>query len=138
MITTGFNLRSIKTAQDFELTIKDTDGNSTPVVFVLAGPNHPARKALDMTRNRQVINSANRHGRVILPDPAVSEERKPKDLAGLTLGWSGYIDEQGTTVQFSSATAQELYSDPEMQWLVDQVEEALGNKALFTRSASAT
>lgn len=137
MTTNGFNLRSIKTAQTFDLEIKDTDGNPTGVVFTLAGPNHPSRKALDMARNRQVINSANKTGRVILPDPADSEARKPKDLAVMTLGWSGYADEQGQPVPFAPATAEAMYADPELQWLVDQVDEGLGNKALFTRSASA-
>jgi hypothetical protein len=133
-----FNLRSIRTGQQFDLPIKDTDGNPTGVVFTLASPTHPARKSADMARNRQIINEANKTGRVTLPDPADSEAKKPKELATCTLGWGGYADEKGETVPFSQATAEALYADLEMQWLVDQVEAALGNKALFTRSASAS
>lgn len=136
MQPSGFNLRSIKTAASFSLPIKDTDGNPTGVVFELAGPTHPARKDVEMARNRKVIRDANKHGRVMLPDPAEAEANKPKDLAACTLGWSGYVGEDGVPVPFATATAAALYADPEMQWLVDQVDEALGNKALFTKRAS--
>jgi hypothetical protein len=133
-----FNLRSIRTGQQFDLPIKDTDGKPTGVIFTLASPTHPARKAADMARNRQLINEANKTGRVVLPDPAETEEKKPKDLAVCTLGWAGYADEKGEVVPFSTAAAEALYGDLEMQWLVDQVEAALGNKALFTRSENAS
>lgn len=133
-----FNLRSIRTGQQFDLPIKDTDGKPTGVVFTLASPTHPARKAADMARNRQLINEANKTGRVTLPDPDDTEAKKPKELAVCTLGWGGYADEKGEPVPFATATAEALYGDLEMQWLVDQVEAALGNKALFTHNASAS
>lgn len=135
---TGFNLRNIKTVSSFELSIKDTEGNPTGVTFTLAGPTHPVRKAAEMARSRKVIQSVNKTGRVTMPDPAEAEASKPKDLAALTLGWSGFTDEHGTPIPFSQKEAEALYADPEMQWLVDQVDEALGNKALFTKSASAS
>jgi ABC-type transport system substrate-binding protein len=133
----AFNLRNIKTASSFDLAIKDQDGNPTGVVFTLAGPTHPVRKAMDMAKSRKLIQQANKTGRVTLPDPADAEASKPKDLAQLTLGWSGYVDEAGQPVAYSIEAAEALYADPDMSWLVDQVDEGLGNKALFIRAASA-
>ena len=49
----------------------------------------------------------------------------------------GYTNDQGQVVPFSHTEASALYTDPEMTWLTDQVDEALNNKALFTKSASA-
>lgn len=132
----GFNLRSIKTVDQFDLPIKDLDGNPTGVVFRLAGPTHPARKAIDQAKARKMINEANKTGKVKLPDPADSEATRGKDLAAYTLGWSGFVNEKGETVPFSIKAAEELYSDPELLWLVDQVDEALGNKQLFTMRAA--
>ena len=132
----GFNLRSIKTVDEFDLPIKDQDGNPTGVVFHLAGPTHPVRKAQEQARARKLINEANKHGKVRLPDPADVESSRPKDLAAMTLGWSGYDGDDGQPVPFSAATAEALYADPEMKWLADQVDEGLGNAALHTKRVS--
>lgn len=132
----SFNLKKIKTASTFELPIKDTDGNPTGVTFTLAGPTHPVRKAQQMAKNRQLIQQANKNGRVMLPDPQDTEAIKPKDLAQLTLGWAGYVDDNGQPVAYSPAAAEALYADPDMLWLVEQVEEGLGNKQLFTKVAA--
>jgi hypothetical protein len=133
---TGFNLRSIKTTASFSLPIKDADGNNTGVFFELAAPTHPARKAIDMASRRRMIRASNKTGRLAIPDPEESEADRPKHLAACTLGWSGYIDESGQPVPFSTQAALSLYEDPEMQWLADQVEDGLGNKQLYTKPAS--
>jgi len=135
---TGFNLRSIKTVDQFDLPIKDPDGNPTGVVFHLAGSTHPVRKALDQAKARKMINEANKTGKVKLPDPADAEATRPKDLAQCTLGWSNYVDENSAPVPFSTKAAEEHYSDPEMQWLTDQVDEGLGNKQLATKRVAAS
>lgn len=131
----GFNLRSIKTVDQFDLPIKDQDGTPTGVVFRLAGPTHPVRKALDQSKARKLINEANKNGKVRIPDPADTEANRPKDLAALTLAWTGYEGDDGQPVPFSTAAAEALYADPEMKWLADQVDEGLGNAALHTKSA---
>lgn len=131
----GFNLKSIRTVDQFPVEIKDQDGNPTGVVFTLAGPNHPVRKTLDQAKSRKLINEANKTGKIKIPDPADAEASRPKDLAQLTLGWSGYVDEAGQDVPFSMGSAEALYADPERRWLVEQVDEALGNKQLFTKAA---
>jgi len=132
----AFNLRSIKTVDTADLQIKDLDGNPTGVVFILAGPTHPVRKAIDQAQRRKMFAEANKTGRVKLPDPAESDADRPKQLAQCTLGWSGVVDEEGNELKFGQVTAQAMYADPEMSWLAEQVEEALGNKALFTRAAA--
>lgn len=132
----GFNLKSIKTLQTFDYEIRDEEGNPTGVVFTLAGPNHPVRKAAQMAANRKLIASANKTGKVELPDPEEAEEQRIKDLTAFTLGWSGYVDDNGKPVPFDSATARELYADPDMLWLAKQVEDALGEKDRFTKRAA--
>lgn len=130
----GFNLKTIATVDQFEVKIKDTEDNPTGVVFTLAGPNHPVRKAQEQARSRKLISEANKTGKVKIPDPADAEATRPKDLAQLTLGWSGYDDETGAPVPFSATAAEALYADPKLKWLLDQIEEALGNKQLFTKA----
>jgi hypothetical protein len=130
----SFNLRSIKTLDTFPFEIKDPDGKPTGVKIILAGPMHPVRKAVAHAAQRKMISSARRNGQVELPDPEETEKERAANLAKFTLGWEGYADENGP-VPHSEATALALYADPEMAWLADQVDAALANKQLFTKSA---
>jgi len=132
-----FDLHSIKTVQTIDYEIKDPDGNPTGVTFTLAGPTHPQRKAADHARQRKILREVGKTGRPTVTDPAEVEAERPKLLAAMTLGWSGYAVD-GQPVPFSTEVAEKLYADPEMKWLADQVDEALGNTRLFTRAASAS
>lgn len=128
----GFNLKSIKTVQTFDYEVKDEQGNPTGVIFTLAGPNHPIRKAAQMAANRKLIASARKTGRVELPDPEDAEAQRVKDLTAFTLGWRGYADENGE-VAFTPEAASALYGDPELLWLSNQIDTALGEQDRFTK-----
>jgi hypothetical protein len=83
-----------------------------------------------------MIAQANKTGKVELPDPEDAEVDRLKNLANATLSWRGYVNDEGQEVPFSTATALALYQDPEMMWLVDQVDTALGAKDRFTKKVS--
>ena len=134
----GFNLKSIRQLASAEVAIKDTDGNPTGVVFELAGPEHPERKRIAYALARKNQARYNKTGRVELMDPEEMESLKAENLAAYTLGWKNYVDDSGAPVPFSKAAALELYRDPEMAWLVDQLDTALGDKELFIRRSVAT
>jgi hypothetical protein len=105
---------------------------------VLAGPTHPVRRATQLAANRKVIQQANKTGKVELPDPEDAEVERLKNLSAATLGWSGYCDDAGQPVPYSQAAALELYSDPGMLWLVEQIEAAMGAKDRFTKRAASS
>jgi hypothetical protein len=132
----SFNLKKIKTLEAFDVEIKDEEGNGTGVFFTLAGPNHTVRRTAQLALNRKMIAQANKTGKVELPDPEDSEVDRLKNLANATLSWRGYVNDEGEEVPFSTATALALYQDPEMMWLVDQVDAALGAKDRFTKKVS--
>jgi hypothetical protein len=132
----SFNLKKIKTLEAFDVEIKDEEGNGTGVFFTLAGPNHTVRRTAQLALNRKMIAQANKTGKVELPDPEDSEVDRLKNLANATLSWKGYVNDEGQEVPFSTATALALYQDPEMMWLVDQVDTALGAKDRFTKKVS--
>jgi hypothetical protein len=132
----SFNLKKIKTLETFEVEIKDEEGNGTGVFFTLAGPNHTVRRNAQLALNRKMIAQANKTGKVELPDPEDAEVDRLKNLANATLSWRGYVNDEGQEVPFSTATALALYQDPEMMWLVDQVDTALGAKDRFTKKVS--
>ena len=132
----GFNLKSIKQVFSAEVKIKDPNGEPTGVVFEMAGPEHPDRKRITFAQSRKLTKSFQKTGRVEMPEPEDAEAAKKENLAAYTLGWSGLVDDHDRPVAFSKQAALEMYNDPEMAWLVDQLETALGDKELFiTRSA---
>ena len=134
----GFNLKSIKQVFTAEVQIKDPNGEPLGVTFELAGPEHPERKRITFAQSRKFMKSYSKTGRAEMPEPEDAEAQKKENLAAFTLGWKGLVDENGAPVHFSKQAALDLYRDPEMAWLVDQLDAALGDKELFiTRSAKA-
>ena len=133
----GFNLKSIRQVTSAKIQIKDpATGDPTGVIFEMAGPEHPDRKRITFAQSRKFLRSYAKTGRAEMPEPEDAESQKKENLAAFTLGWTGLIDDAGAPVVFSKAAALELYNNPEMGWLVDQLDSALGEKELFiTRSA---
>ena len=133
----GFNLKSIRQVASAKIQVKDpATGDPTGVIFEMAGPEHPDRKRITFAQSRKFLRSYAKTGRAEMPEPEDAESQKKENLAAFTLGWTGLIDDAGAPVVFSKAAALELYNNPEMGWLVDQIDSALGEKELFiTRSA---
>lgn len=133
-----FNLRSIKTVSTFDYEVKDNNGEATGVVFTIAGPTHPVQLAIKAEAQERVATMMKKGGK---PDMKramkEAEERRADILSRCTLGWSGYVDEAGAPVPFSTDAALALYKDPEMSWLADQVDEAMGNRDFFIKNDSA-
>lgn len=133
----GFNLKSIEQSASAEVAIKQPDGTPTGVVFEIAGPEHPERKRIKFAQERKALSRYQKTGKVEMPDPEEAEASKHENLAAYTLGWRGYSVD-GVDVPFSKAAALELYRDPKMAWLVDQLDAALGDKELFIKRSATT
>lgn len=133
---TGFNLKSIKQVFSAKVQIKDPNGEPLGVMFELAGPEHPDRKRISFAQSRKVMKSYAKTGRAEMPEPEDAEAQKKENLASFTLGWTGLLDEKGTEIPFTKQAALDLYQDPEMAWLVDQLDAALGDKELFIKRSA--
>lgn len=129
----GFNLLSIRDVPAAEIEIKDDTGAPTGVFFEMAGPTHPKAKQLAFDQNRRNIARFQKAGKVELPDPEEAEATNRDNLAARTLGWRGYVNEAGVEVPFSKKAVADLYAQPDMQWLVDQLQAALGERERFIK-----
>jgi hypothetical protein len=127
----GFNLKSIKQVTSAKVAIKDPNGEPTGVVFEMAGPEHPDRKRIFFSEQRKHMRNYNKKGRTELPEPEDLEIQKRDNLAAFTLGWSGCVDDDDKPLPFSKQAALDMYSNPEMAWLVDQLSKALEDQELF-------
>ena len=59
-----------------------------------------------------------------------SEHSGVELLAALTLGWEG-LEFEGKPVKFTTEQAYDLYADPNMKWLREQVDEFVADRANF-------
>ena len=132
----SFNLRNIKTVQTHDHKVTDTDGVATGVVFTLAGETHPVRKAARLAQTRKLMDAASKTGRVQMPDPEEAEADRIKLIATAVVGWSGYADDDGNPVPYTPEAAHALLADPDMSWLLTQIEIEQGNRANFTKRAA--
>lgn len=105
-------------------------GAPTAMVVTLAGPEHPDRKRITMAKQRRMRAGLAKTGRLQVGDPEEDAAEEIDLLVACTLGWSG------VAVPFSPAAARALYSDPKRRWLLDQLQAALSERELFTRSSA--
>jgi hypothetical protein len=105
-----------------------TTGAPTPMTVVIAGPEHPDRRRLDMARARRLRAAMVKTGKLPMGDPEEDEAERLDELVACTLDW------QGASMPYSREAARKLYSDPKRRWLRDQVQAALQERELFTRA----
>ena len=97
-----------------------------PVTFYIYGQDSKKfRDTINEIRRRNVGKKA----KVKTPDEEDAEviER----LADLTAGWSNNFDLDGEAFTYSRENAIKLYSDSRFQWLYEQINRAVMNRANF-------
>jgi hypothetical protein len=129
--TPAFDFTAYEDTDSADVRIKDPKtGAATTMVVQLAGPEHPARKRITLARQRKMRQVLSRTGKLPMSDPEEDEADQVDLLVACTLGW------QGAAVPFSAKAAADLYNDPKRRWLRDQVQTALDDRELFTRSCA--
>lgn len=126
-----FDFTAYEDTESTEVRIKDPKtGAATTMLVTLAGPEHPARKRITMARQRKLRQQISRTGKVPMSDPEDDEADQVDLLVASTIGWTG------AAVPFSTKAAADLYNDPKRRWLRDQLQTALDDRELFTRSSA--
>ena len=123
--TAVFDFRTVADVTTGEHKVTLPGGQPTPMVILLAGPEHPDRKARAFAVVRRKRAELKRTGEMPLGDPEEDFALETDELVASTLGW------KGCAVDFSRQAALELYTDPERAWLRGQVKEALSRRELF-------
>lgn len=125
-----FDFTAFEDTPTAELRIKNpSTGAPTPMLVTLAGPEHPDRKRITFARQRRLRAALSKTGKLQVNDPEDDEAEELDTLVACTLGW------QGAPVAYSAAECRRLYGDPKRRWLRDQVQAALQERELFTRSS---
>lgn len=119
-----------------DLTILDYNGEPTDIVFVLAGPGHPARVDLDRKVTARTLRDFNKRGKPSLPtDPDEIREDETERMVALTLDWRGVTDANDATVPFTKEAVRKAYENRKSS-VRSQVQRGLLDISNFTRSSS--
>jgi hypothetical protein len=101
----------------------------TTSYLTLAGPEHPARKQIDMQRTRKMRAEFAATGKMPMADPIEEYGDQTEYLVSTVLGWNLTIG--GQPLEFSKQAARELFDDPKRQWLRAQALAGLQKTELF-------
>ena len=119
-----------------EYTLETPTGERTDVVFMLAGPSHPARVGFERKVSARTLREFNRRGKAQLPDdPDALYEQQTDRLVAFTLGWSNLVIE-GKAVQFTADAARDLYENRRFGWVRSAVNGALEDLGNFIAGSS--
>lgn len=132
------NIRNIKSIASASVQVKDETGAPTGVFFELAGPTHPKRKAIGFAVARKAQAQYQKSGKLTLDDPVEQQLQAQENMAALTLGWTGFTDDAGQPVPYSTAAALALFSNDDYAWLLEQMQVALNEKERFMQRSVTT
>ena len=125
------DLEAFEDVDRAEVRIKNpTTGAPTPMVVVVAGPEHPDRRRMGMARARRLRAPMVKTGKLPMSAPEDAEADRLEELVACTLDW------RGSSVPYTKDAARRLYADPRRRWLRDQVQAALQERELFTRACA--
>ena len=134
--TDTLNLDDFEDIQTATVSLKNpATGAPTGATVDLIGPEHPARKKIQMDRARKLRTDFQRTGKISVSDPLEDVETQTDFLVACTAGWSG-LTQGGAALVFSADAARALYTDPKRQGVRAQVVKALDEAERFISNSA--
>ena len=132
------DIKALEQQDTAEHVLLTPSGDRTDVVFILAGPTHAIRLALEKRNTARGLREFNKKGRAQLPEDADELiEQQVDRLVAYTLGWTN-LEMEGAAYAFTAENARKLYANNRYGWLRDQIDEALRTAENFIKPQSLT
>ena len=133
-----FDISTITDAGSADIELKHpVTGAALGASITLAGPEHPARKAIDFARQRKLRAAIAKSGKLEVTDPADDELDLVDKLAACILGWRGMSD-AGQDLPYSREAAARLYAREGLGWLRQQLLDAMNERERFITACATT
>lgn len=104
-------------------------GKPTQLWIDIAGPDHPARAAVDLETRRKNVESFAVFGEKNELSPAEIEAENAEYSVKIALGW--HLIENGKVVEFTQEEKERIFSAPEYRWLQRQYLARVNDMSLF-------
>ncbi len=141
------NIKSISMALTADIELLDPKtAEGLGAFFIMAGPNHPARQAHELARERRLRQEVRKRGRVEIGDPEDDRKQEIDYLVACTLGWYSIDPETkerkeyillGEEVPYSSEAARRVYEDAQLSWIKRQLKSDMRGDEVFLSASSA-
>ena len=112
-----------------EFEVKDALGNPTDLKLKIVGAS--SKEYIAVARNNYKVT----HGKELHDNVEFFYQCRVELNVSSIVGWSGLEDENGKQVPFSKEKAIELLSNPELEFILTQVEEQVAQREKFFRGA---
>lgn len=111
--------------------LRDKDGNEAHIELFSGDSEHARKHQRTVTRRRLAMRGRGKLSAEELEAEAIEL------LAALTTGWV-LLDFDGNAIDvaYSQDNARELYGDPGMSWLREQVDEFVADRGNFSKASS--
>lgn len=108
--------------------LEGTDGK--PIQFFILGQDSKKFKADVADARKQAQSNVKKRVKSVDEEEAEAIER----IAGYTVGWTENFKLDGKDFPFSTENAIKLYSDMRFQWIYEQINRAIMNRANFLQA----
>lgn len=108
-----------------------SDGN--PVQFFVLGQDSKKFKA-DISEARRQAQAQTKTNNKKTKSPEEEEAEAIVRIAGYTVGWTNNFELDGDKFPFSQENAVKLYSDARFQWIYEQINRQIMNRANFLQA----
>ena len=110
------------------------DDKGTPWIIEVRGEDSETVRRVIKKQHDKRMDRA-RKGQKGGSDADLSESEQVQKLVAATIGWSGLVMD-GEPYPFNAQNAHRLYSDPGFYWIVEQVQQAMSDRARFFTNGS--
>jgi len=135
-----FKVGSVVVSDTADVEMRDPEtGAPLGWVVTVAGPEHPLHSTKILERQRKLRVSMTLESREKVIERALDEESQNRlDLVcTCVIAWRGLVDGNGAEILCNPQEVRVLFGAKGHSWMVDQIAEALADKARFLmRSAS--
>lgn len=144
----------LEESADLELSHPKT-GEGLRSFLILAGPEHPVRKRLELEKDRQMRRQINKKGVLELDEPEEDRKKAVDYLVACTLGWYSLDDDVppgqppkrvealdvglgDAPTPYSAGAARQIYTTPRLGWIKQQARDGLNKQDVFISDSSRT
>ncbi len=130
-------LGSITDAPSAVVAIKNPVTGERLATITVAGPEHPKRRAIELSKQRRMLSALARTGKIDVGDPVDLEQERLDLLVACTLAWEDVCDEDGKPIPCTADNVRKVYTAEGNGWLRKQVADALEQHERFVMTSAA-
>ena len=128
-----FSLKTVKSDAGAVMQVRhpETEEPIEGMTITLLGHDSHVYRRITTQRQQAALNRMAHGKKATKLDAEKLTEDGINDLVELTVCWTGFDDADGKPMAFDPLYVKNIYTDPGLSWLVDQVRDFVGDRSNF-------